>query len=63
MSEEANLIIPRFNSNQGLSNQDLSVIFQVSIKTAKDCAKVLQLDPKAEAVAIALNTIIERWKK
>ena len=63
MSEEANQIIPRFKSNQGLSNQDLSVIFQVSIKTAKDWAKGLQVDPKAEAVAIALNTMIERWKK
>lgn len=61
MSEEANLV-QRFKSNQGLSNKDIATIFQVPAKTATAWIKGKDLDPKAEAVALALNTMMERWK-
>ena len=63
MSKSDNEIIPTFKSFQGLSISDISVIFQVSMQTSLDWSRGRTADPKAEAAALALNEIMERWKK
>lgn len=61
--DEQNLILARFKSNQGLSDSDIATIFQIDISLARQWSKGIQVDPKADAAALALNIIMERWKK
>ncbi len=58
------LIFARFKANQGLSNRDAAKIFQVSLDLIKDWNKSPGIIPDAaNNVALALNIMMERWKK